>query len=118
MKYHAAVAAQLLQDGQLVDGVLQDLESSALPEKEKALLRFVEKVNHNSPNICGDDIARLHAAGWDDSAIYDAITICALFNFYNRWIDATGVHPMSEDAHRKFGEGTARNGYIHRDPES
>jgi hypothetical protein len=37
-----------------------------------------------------------------------------LFNFYNRWIDATGVHPMSEEAHRRFAEGTAHNGYIHR----
>ncbi len=26
--------------------------------------------------------------------------MCALFNFYNRWIDASGVHAMSDDAHR------------------
>jgi alkylhydroperoxidase family enzyme len=104
----------LLQDESLVAGVLADLETSALPEKEKALLRFVDKVNHESPNITANDIEGLHSAGWEDSAIYDAITVCALFNFYNRWIDATGVHPMSDEAHRKFGEGTARNGYIHR----
>jgi len=26
--------------------------------------------------------------------------VCALFNFYNRWIDATGVHALSDEAHR------------------
>ena len=41
----------------------------------------------------------LYAVGWDDEAIYFAITVCALFNFYNRWIDATGVHALSPEAH-------------------
>ncbi len=31
--------------------------------------------------------------------------------FYNRWIDATGVHAMSEEAHREFGRRTAKHGY-------
>jgi len=27
------------------------------------------------------------AEAWDDEAISFAIMVCALFNFYNRWID-------------------------------
>jgi alkylhydroperoxidase family enzyme len=92
-------------------GVLRDLESSALAEKEKALFRFVARVNHESPKITAEDIAVLHAAGWTDEAIYYAITVCALFNFYNRWIDAAGVHAMSEEAHRQYGARTAQHGY-------
>ena len=40
-------------------------------------------------------LRRCGRAGWDDEAIYFAITTCALFNFYNRWITATGVPEMS-----------------------
>ena len=95
----------LLGSEELVWGVLRDLETSALPEKEKALFRFVAKVNHESPKItAGRHEAALHAAGWTDEAIYYAITVCALFNFYNRWIDAAGVHAMSEEAHRSVSE--------------
>jgi alkylhydroperoxidase family enzyme len=112
MKYHAAVAAELLGSQELVAGVLSDLESSGLPPKEKALLRLVAKVNHHSPEITGEDMRPLHAAGWGDEALYSAITVCALFNFYNRWIDSTGVHPMSDEAHREFGARTAKHGYI------
>jgi len=101
----------LLGSEELVWGVLRDLETSALPEKEKALFRFVAKVNHESPQISPEDIAPLHAAGWTDDAIYFAITVCALFNFYNRWIDAAGVHAMSEEAHRLYGARTAQHGY-------
>ena len=54
----------------------------------------------------------MRVAGWDDEAIYYAVTVCALFNFYNRWIDATGVHAMSEEAHRAGGKRSAVHGYV------
>jgi hypothetical protein len=53
----------------------------------------------------------LYAVGWNDEAIYYAITTCALFNFYNRWISATGVPPMFDDMHRWQGKLLA-TGYV------
>ena len=94
--------------------VLRDLETSQLAEKDKELLRFVAKVNLHSPEITAADMQPLYAAGWDDEAIYYAITICALFNFYNRWIDASGVHALSDEAHREGGKRTAVHGYVRK----
>jgi alkylhydroperoxidase family enzyme len=99
---------------ELVWGVLKDLESSALSEKEKALFRFVDKVNHDSPRITDEDMQPLYAAGWTDEAIYFAITVCALFNFYNRWVDASGVHALSDEAHRAGGKRSAVHGYVRK----
>lgn len=99
---------------ELVWGVLEDLESSTLPEKEKALMRFVSKVNRDSLNIGPDDMQPLYDAGWADDAIYYAITVCALFNFYNRWIDASGVRALSEEAHREGGKRSAVHGYVRK----
>ena len=104
----------MLGSEELVWSALRDLEHSPLPEREKALLRFLAKVNHDSPKITPDDIQPLHHLGWSDEELYLAITICALFNFYNRWIDATGVHSMSEEAHREFAKRTAAHGYIRK----
>ena len=59
-------------------------------------------------------VARVRAAGWTDEALYFAITVCALFNFYNRWIDATGVHALSDEAHRQGGKRSAQFGYVRR----
>jgi hypothetical protein len=92
-------------------GVLKDLESSGLDEKHKALFRFVVKVNEDSPRITAEDMKPLYEAGWGDDAMYLAITVCALFNFYNRWIDASGVHALSDEAHRQGGKRTAAHGY-------
>jgi hypothetical protein len=94
--------------------VLQDLETAPLDEKHKSLFRFVRKVNEAAPEITVEDVKILHAAGWEDDAIYFAITVCALFNFYNRWIDASGVHALSEEAHREGGKRSAIHGYVRR----
>ena len=92
--------------------MLKDVESSTLDEAHKALFRFVDKVNHDSARIAEADLAVARAAGWSDEALYFAITVCALFNFYNRWIDATGVHALSDDAHRQGGKRSAQHGYV------
>ena len=110
-KAHAAAAGELLGDHELVSSVLRDLEQSPLEEKDKRLLRFVAKVTHRLSAIHSGDIEVLRAAGWDDEAIYYAITTCALFNFYNRWITATGVPEMSEENHREQGRTLASRGY-------
>ena len=111
MKAHGAVASYLLNAEELVETVCRDVDSAPINDAEKALLRFVSKVNRNSPSIGPEDIGALHAHGWTDEAIYDAITVCALFNFFNRWIDATGVHAMSDEAHRAAAPRMAA-GYI------
>ena len=92
--------------------MLADVESSPLDDPHKALFRFIDKVNADSPQIGADDLEAVRAAGWTDEAIYFAITVCALFNFYNRWIDATGVHPLSDEAHRQGGKRSALSGYV------
>jgi uncharacterized peroxidase-related enzyme len=106
----------MLEDEALVRAVLEDPASSGLSDAEKALFAFVDKVNRDAHNIRAEDVQALHAAGWSDGEIYQAITVCALFNFYNRWIDASGVHPMPEETHRAHAKRSAKSGYI-RTPE-
>ncbi|HXE80296.1 MAG TPA: peroxidase-related enzyme [Vicinamibacterales bacterium] len=108
---HAATAAELLGSEELVWSVLRDLESSPINEKEKVLFRYVQRLTKALPSVGADDVETLRAAGWDDEAIYYAITTCALFNFYNRWITGTGVPEMSREAHREQGRQLASRGY-------
>lgn len=68
-------------------------------------------MNHESPTITPVDLDVARAAGWTDEALYFAMSVCALFNFYNRWIDAAGVHALSDEAHREGGKRSALHGY-------
>ena len=91
--------------------MLADYRTAPIDEREKALLAFIEKMNTQSNRIRRDDIDRAKAAGWTEEAIYDAITVCALFRFYNAWIDATGVHDMPAAAYAMSGKRMAASGY-------
>lgn len=112
MKAHAAVAAHLYNDEALVWSAIRNLEGSALHEKDKAILRFTRKITLDSGSIDEADIATLHIAGWDDTSIFYAIASCALFNFYNRFVSANGVKPVSDQAFRRLAARMAEKGYV------
>lgn len=89
------------------------LEGDAdLTDAEWALLEFVVQVNLESAEIEEKDVKKLRKAGWADEAIYDAITVCALFNFYNRWVSGSGVAWNEEESSVASGNRIAQRGYI------
>ncbi|MBI3491905.1 MAG: peroxidase [Acidobacteria bacterium] len=95
-----------------MNAVLADYRTAPVDDKEKALFAFIERMNAQSNLIQRQDVDRVKAAGWSEEAIYDAITVCALFRFYNAWIDATGVHDMPADAYDVAGKRMAAQGYV------
>ncbi len=74
-----------------MEAVCENYETSPLSSKDKALFAYLAKVNDTPGSIRKDDVAQAQAAGWSDATLFDAITVCAIFNFFNRWIDGIGV---------------------------
>jgi uncharacterized peroxidase-related enzyme len=114
---HTAGAVATLEDEELVRQVLDDYRSSRLSDAEKALFAFIEKVNSASNQIRQADIDELKKSGWTDEAIYDAVTVCSLFNFYNRWNDAMGTTDMPAFAYEMTGKRIAEHGYYQKPEE-
>ena len=102
----------MLGNRPLVTAVLQDYRTAPISDREKTLFAFIEKVNRDSSRVREEDVAEVKAAGWSEEALYDAITVCALFNFYNIWTDATGVGDMPSAAYAASGERLATFGYV------
>ena len=67
----------MLGDAEKVAAVLKDYRTAPISEAEKALFKFLEKVNRQSNTIGATDIAEVKAAGWTEEALYDAISVCA-----------------------------------------
>jgi hypothetical protein len=91
--------------------VLADVATAKVSERLRALLAFIERMNGDSAGITQADIDAVKALGWSDDALYDAITVCALFNFYNKWIDATGVGDLPAATYEANGARMAAAGY-------
>jgi len=101
----------LLGDAALVDQVLCDYQNAALPDRDKALLLLVEKIALQPNRITETDMIAARDAGWTDEAIYDAITVCALFKFYNTWNDAAGVGALPPEGYAIAARQLAAEGY-------
>lgn len=92
--------------------MLDDPATAPIPDADKVLFAFVEKMNAASHRLTRADVEAVRDAGWTDEAIYDAITVCALFNFYNVWVDGNGVDDLPADGYRASGRRLAENGYV------
>lgn len=90
---------------------MQDYTTSALSGPEKVLFAFIQKVNRSPSEIHQEDVDEVKTAGWSEEAIYDTITVCALFNFYDRWVDAAGVSALPAEEITKSVKTWAR-GYV------
>ncbi len=97
--------------------MLENYETAPISDAEKALLKFVAKVNRRPDGVDLADVAEARSAGWSDEALYDAISVCALFNFYNRWIAGNGVQDMTAFGYEMSGRRIATEGYVHEAPK-
>jgi uncharacterized peroxidase-related enzyme len=107
---HAPVAAELLGKD-LVEEVLRDPETSRLDPAHKALFRYIGKLAANPADVTAADIDGLKQAGWSDEAIYDALTVAALFKFYNTWNNGSGVQNMTTADYAHSGDRLITMGY-------
>jgi hypothetical protein len=101
----------LLGDRDLVQAVLQDFRTAAISDKDRALFTLLEKVNRARYETTHADLDACRAVGWSDEALYDALTVCALFQFYTTWIESTGVQDMPAMAYEMSGQRLATQGY-------
>lgn len=94
-----------------MDAVCANFETAPISAKEKALWRYLSKVNDTPARVAQADVDAVKAAGWDEQSIYDAATVCSMFNYFNRWIDAAGVPPPPPGLYEKRLEANGDMGY-------
>ncbi|MGB5734087.1 MAG: hypothetical protein WBM40_06570 [Thiohalocapsa sp.] len=88
---HKATAETFGVDAGLLDSMLTDLDSSAVDEALKPVLRYVKKLTESPSRMVQADADAIFAAGWDEDCFHYTVMICALFNMYNRIMDGYGV---------------------------
>jgi alkylhydroperoxidase family enzyme len=94
-----------------VDAVCRDPETAPISPRDKALFRYLAVVNREPWNVRKEHVDAAKAAGWSEQAIYDAMTVCAMFNFFNRWIDGAGVPDVPQAVYEARLEQHGDMGY-------
>jgi uncharacterized peroxidase-related enzyme len=78
-------------DEKLVEAIQRDFRSAPIPEQDRVMLEFVEKITKDATRVSEQDHERLRSVGFDDRGILQITLIAAWFNYINRVADALGV---------------------------
>lgn len=89
---HARTAEAFgIEDGAL-EALVEDIEAAAgVDAKLRPLLRYVRKLTETLARMTERDCEPVYAAGWDETALFHAVSICALFNLMNRLVEGCGL---------------------------
>ncbi|MFQ5533395.1 MAG: carboxymuconolactone decarboxylase family protein [Sphingomonadales bacterium] len=88
---HAAAAEHFGVDPALLESLLEDIETAAIDDKLKPILRYVRKLTLDPTRMTQADADAILDAGWDEDAFHHVVSVCALFNYYNRVINGHGI---------------------------
>jgi len=70
------------------------IESGAIESHRlAALLAYVKKLTLTPSAISESDKQAVHAAGFSEDQLKDAIAVCAAFNLFNRIVEGHGIAP-------------------------
>ena len=93
---HGAAAAEFGIEEGLLTALLEDIDSADVDEKLKPVFKFVKKLTREPAKMTQTDADAVLAMGWSERALYDAIAVCCLFNFMNRYVDGIGLKAIPE----------------------
>jgi alkylhydroperoxidase family enzyme len=65
--------------------------AARVAEKMKPVLRYAQKLTREPDGVTETDADAVLAAGWDETALYHAVAVTALFNFMIRLVEGLGI---------------------------
>ncbi len=108
---HTAVAMLAADNPQLITTTLADRGDTAVSDKHRAMLTFLEKLNTTPDAVTKADIEALHAVGLDDTAIHEAVYVCFGFSIINRFANTLGFPLDDEKTQNSNARMLIRQGY-------
>lgn len=114
MKSHAATARKLFGEQEnVVDCVINDMDSAPVSDKMKALLRIAGRVRISGKEVSQEDIDEARRQGAGDRDIHDTVLIAATFCMFNRYVDGLNtLTPEDRKEYEPMGERLATLGYV------
>ena len=100
--------------GDILEELLEDPIHRAVTPRLASVLAYLRKLTLTPSRMTDADAQAVFGQGVSEQALYDAIAVCALFNFMNRLVDGCGV--MTSEANLAASRGRHETGLDHPAP--
>jgi uncharacterized peroxidase-related enzyme len=107
---HASVAKLFGVPEALIRDLVADVETAQIGDKLRPVFAYLRKLTLTPARMTQADADAVYAAGWDERALYDAVLVCCLYNFMNRFVEGLGLTPIPEQFDRE-GKMITEGGY-------
>ena len=108
---HKAVAHACGLDELVFDQMVADLTSANIDQRLKAMLSFVQKLSRTPSRMVESDAQALITEGFSEEAVMDIVSVCALANYMNCFVDGLGVGATREQTKQGSLELVADDAY-------
>jgi uncharacterized peroxidase-related enzyme len=108
---HSAVAKLYGVPESLMTTLLRDIHTSDVEDRMKPVFAYLRKLTLTPTQMTQADADAVFAAGWEEQALYDAVQICCLYNFMNRFVEGLGLTPIPEQFDLE-GQMIKQAGYV------
>lgn len=111
---HRVIAEVHGMDAGVFERLVADPASAGVHARLLPLLAYVRKLSNAPARVTDADAKAVHDAGWDERALFHAVSICGLFNMMNRLVEGCGV--VTDAATR--AEQRARHASLRDQPDT
>lgn len=94
---HTAVAKLFDVPEKTITAAVDDIDTAPVDEKMRPVLKYIRKLTLTPTRLVQADADAVYEAGWDERALYDAVQVCCLYNFMNRFTDGLGLTVVPEE---------------------
>ena len=108
---HSATAEAFGVPEGLLAALVADPVTADVEEPMRPVLALVATLTRTPSRVSDSEIAAVYAAGWDERALHDAVSVCALFNFMNRLVEGLGISADSSYYRTSAGRLAGEAGY-------
>jgi uncharacterized peroxidase-related enzyme len=97
---HTATAQEFGVEQAVLTALLEEVDTAPVQEEMKPLLRYMRDLTLAPSRMTPAHAQAVFDAGWDERALHDAVSVCALFNLMNRLVDGLGL--AADDSYARF----------------
>ena len=94
---HSAVAKIFGVPETLIAALVAVEQTADADPTMKPVFAYLRKLTLTPTKMTQADADAVFSAGWDERALYDAVLVCCLYNFMNRFVEGLGLTPVPED---------------------
>ena len=104
---HTEAAETLGAKQGVVAELMEDIETAEVDEKMRPVLAYVSKLCYAPNSLSREDVDKVIDAGWNEYAVHEAISVCAMFQFFNHYVMGLGL----DEGEKAVGRGKLLSQY-------